>query len=224
MPRTPRVPGRAAGYVRVSTEDQAKHGWSLDAQRHRIEGYCQAKGWELAEVYADEGISALKDRPAFKRMVEDVLADGVSHVVALKLDRLGRSARGLLELFERLEARGVGLVCIDDSIDTSTPSGKLLRTILAGVAEFERDVISERTKTGMAEARRRGARFGKTSTLDPALVARIRADRDAGLSLSAIARALDAEGVPTGQGGRRWYASTVRAVALAVPHELGVSQ
>jgi DNA invertase Pin-like site-specific DNA recombinase len=201
----------------VSTEDQAKHGWSLDAQRHRIEGYCQAKEWELVEVYADEGVSAVKDRPAFKRMVEDVLADGVSHVVALKLDRLGRSARGLLELFERLEARGVGLVCIDDSIDTSTPSGKLLRTILAGVAEFERDVISERTKTGMAEARRRGARFGKVSTLDPAVVERIRTDRAAGLSLSAIARSLDAEGIPTGQGGRRWYASTVRAIALG-PH------
>lgn len=212
MPRKSRVPGRAVGYVRVSTEDQAKHGWSLDAQRQRIDGYCQAMNWELAAVYADEGVSAAKDRPEFERMVADVLADGVSHVVALKLDRLGRSAKGILDLYDRLESKGVGLVCIQDGVDTSTPAGRMLRTILAAVAEFERDVISERTKTGMAAAKAGGRRFGKTSTLDRTLVERIKGMHAGGVSLNRIAGTLNEEGVPTGQGGAQWYASSVKVV------------
>lgn len=201
MPRRPRIPGRAVGYVRVSTDDQVREGWSLDAQRHRIAGYCQAHSWDLVEVYADEGVSAAKERPEFDRMVAEVLADGVSHVVALKLDRLGRSAKGILDLYDKLERKGVGLVCIQDGIDTSTPTGRLLRTILAAVAEFERDVISERTKIGMAEAKRRGATFGKRSALSQEVVARIVGERAQGTSLPRIAEGLNRDGVPPRPGG-----------------------
>jgi DNA invertase Pin-like site-specific DNA recombinase len=210
-PRKPRTPGRAVGYVRVSTADQADHGFSLEAQRQRIAAYCAARGWELVEVYADEGVSALKDRPEFERMVADVLADGVSHIVTLKLDRLGRSAAQLLNLYERMEKKGVSLVTIEDGIDTSTPVGRLLRTVLAAIAEFERDVISQRTKIGMAEAKAQGRVMSK-GQVGADVRARIVAMRSEGMPLAGIAAMLNADGVPTGQGGKQWYGSSVAAV------------
>lgn len=210
------VPGRAVGYVRVSTLDQAREGWSLPAQRRRIAAYCAAKGWELVETYADEGVSAQAERPEFDRMVAEVLADGVSHVVALKLDRLGRSAVGLLNLYDALERKGLSLVTIEDGIDTSTPMGRFLRTVLAAVAELERDTISERTKIGMAEAKRQGKRMGRPPALDEDTVARIVAEHRGGTSLSAIAAGLNDEGVPTAMGGAKWHASTVRSVLVRV--------
>lgn len=216
---TARVPGRAVGYVRVSTADQAEAGHSLDAQRQRIAAYCEARGWQLVEVYADEGRSAMKDRPEFERMKAEVLADGVSHVVALKLDRLGRRAKDLLDLYDSLERKGVALVCIEDSIDTSTPSGRLMRTVLAAVAEFERDTISERTRIGLEAARAKGVRLGKRSTLPAATIRRIRRHRSEGLSYRAVAALLNDDGVATGQGGAQWHASTVRAALLAAEGE-----
>lgn len=212
MPRKPkRVPGRAVGYVRVSTLDQAREGRSLDAQRTRIEAYCVARGWDLVAVYADEGVSATKDRPEFERMRDEVLADGVSHIVALKLDRLGRRAKDLLDLYDAMERKGVALVCIEDSIDTATPAGRLMRTVLAAVAEFERDTISERTKIGLEEARRQGKRLGKEPTIPPDVRARIAALRAEGLGARRIANLLNAEGVPTVKGGP-WNIGTIQRV------------
>lgn len=212
--RKARIPGKAVGYVRTSTDRQDN---SVADQRHRIEQYCSARGWDLAGVYVDQGVSGAKaSRPGLDRMVTDVLGNGVSAIVATKLDRLGRSVAHVIELVDALEAKGVAMVLIDQSIDTSTPAGRLLRNVLASVAEFERDLISERVKAGMAEAKRsKGRRYGKTSQLPDELVARIEAMHAEGASLAAIARALNAEGVPTGQGGRQWYPSTVKA-ALAV--------
>jgi DNA invertase Pin-like site-specific DNA recombinase len=196
----------------VSTADQVETGYSLDAQRQRIAAFCQAKGWELVNVYADEGVSAVKHRPQFEQMVSDVLADGVGHVVALKLDRLGRRASELLTLYDRLERKGVGLAFVVEGIDTSTPTGRLMRTMLAAFAEFERDLISERTKIGMAEAKAQGVRFGRKSELPDEVKARIRKLNAEGVSLNGIAKLLTDEGVPTGQGGQRWYASSVKVV------------
>jgi DNA invertase Pin-like site-specific DNA recombinase len=209
--RKPRIPGKAVAYIRTSTDRQ---GNSVNDQRHRIEAYCTARGWTLAGVYVDEGVSGAKaSRPALDRMVADVLGNGVSAVVSTKLDRLGRSVAHVIELVDQLEAKGVAMVLVDQSIDTSTPAGRLLRNVLASVAEFERDLISERVKAGMAEAKRsKGRRYGKTSQLPDELVGRIGAMRAGGASLATIARTLNAEQVQTGQGGQRWYPSTVSAV------------
>jgi DNA invertase Pin-like site-specific DNA recombinase len=95
------------------------------------------------------------------RMIEDVLGDGIQYIVVKRLDRFGRKAGELLTLLDALERKGVAVVSIDDNIDTSTPSGRLLRTILAGVAEFERDLIRERTKAGLAVARAKGKWVGR---------------------------------------------------------------
>lgn len=203
---------RAVGYVRVSTAEQAREGWSLDAQHRRVAAYCEAKSWPLAHVYEDAGVSALKHRPGWERLLTDVLADGVTHVVALKLDRFGRSALDLLSTYDVLERKGVALVCIEDSIDTSTPAGRLMRTVLAAVAEFERDLISERTRAGLAEARAQNKRLGRPAVLGETVVDRIRAEKAAGTSLAAIARQLNDEQVPTAHGGAKWWPSTIRDV------------
>lgn len=217
---------KAVGYVRVSTLDQAREGWSLSAQRRRIRDYCAARGWKLVRIYADEGLSGAngKTRPAFEEMVADVLADGISYVVALKLDRLGRSAAQLLNLYERLERKGTALVCVEDSIDTSNPQGRLLRTVLSGVAEFERDIIAQRTRNGLEAARQAGKRLGAVPfgwSLDEAgrlvrdeheqsaieLARKLRRRQ----SLRAIADALSAEGFTPKRGGR-WQATQVARI------------
>jgi site-specific DNA recombinase len=153
---------KAVGYVRVSKE--TPDGYSIEAQRQAIEAYCKARGWDLVEVYPDDGVSgAIRpgDRPGMAKMLQDVLADGISYIVVKRLDRFGRKAGELLSLLDALEQKGVAVVSIDDNIDTSTAAGRLLRTILAGVAEFERDLIRERTRAGLAVARQAGKWVGR---------------------------------------------------------------
>jgi site-specific DNA recombinase len=155
---------RAVGYARLSKDGDKEH-YSIEAQRQAIEAYCKARGWDLVKVYVDDGVSGAvhpSERPAMKRMIQDVLADGIQYIVVKRLDRFGRKAGELLSLLDALERKGVAVVSIDDNIDTSTPSGRLLRTILAGVAEFERDLIRERTKAGLAIARQKGKYLGRT--------------------------------------------------------------
>lgn len=202
---------RAVGYVRVSTQDQAREGWSLDGQRRRIRAFCEAKGWPLVELYADEGISAAKTRPGWERLFADVLADGVTHVVALKLDRVGRNAKQLLDAYDTLERKGVALVFIEDSIDTSTPAGRLMRTVLAAIAEFERDLASERTRAGLAEAVAQGKRLGRPVLISDDVEALVLGHREQGLTLRAIAQRLNDDGVPTVQG-RPWHPASVDRV------------
>ena len=215
---------KAVAYVRVSTADQAREGWSLTVQRKRVHAYCEARGWRLSRVYADEGVSSAARRPAFEEMVDDVLADGVDVIVAMKLDRLGRSATGLLSLYERLERKGVRIVTIEDGIDTSTANGRLMRTILAALAEWERDVIRDRTRTGVRAAMEDGRRVGQPpygyTVRDGRLVkhpdeqkilGRIRSRHAAGASLVTIAQELNDAGIPPRRG--RWHPTTVSRAA-----------
>jgi DNA invertase Pin-like site-specific DNA recombinase len=117
---------RAAGYIRVSTERQATEGLSLGEQERRIRAYAEAHGWELVEVFADRGISGRRDdRPALKRLLAEL--HRIDRLIIPKLDRLGRSNRHLLDVFDQLEAADVQLVSVSEAIDTSTPIGKLLR-------------------------------------------------------------------------------------------------
>lgn len=202
---------KAVGYVRVSTQDQAREGWSLDAQRRRITAFCEAKGWPLVEVYADEGVSAAKYRPGWERLFIEALANGVTHVVALKLDRVGRNAKQLLDAYDALERKGVALVFIEDSIDTSTPAGRFMRTVLAAVAEFERDLASERTKDGLAEARAQGKTLGRPALVPEDVEALILRYNQAGMTLRATAQRLNDDGVPTVRGNP-WHPASVDRV------------
>jgi len=157
------TPPRAVVYVRISKENPDGH--SLEAQSQAIQAYCQARGWVLVRIYTDDGVSgavAPDERPGLAELERDVLGDGIQFVIVWRLDRLGRKASDLLAFLDRLERKGVAFVSIDDAIDTSKPEGRLLRTILAGVAEFERELVRQRTKRGLAIARQRGKYLGRT--------------------------------------------------------------
>ncbi len=153
---------RAVGYARVSTEEQAKEGYGLDAQTRSIHAYCQAQGWDLGEVYTDAGKSgkAIVGREELARLLADAEAGGFQRVVFAKLDRLARSLRDLLTICDRLEAASVGIVSIGESIDTGTPGGRMMRNMLGTIAEFERDTSNERTRAGIAEVLRQGITVG----------------------------------------------------------------
>ncbi len=177
---------RAALYARVSTHDQHP-----DAQLVQLRDYASHANLEALE-YVDEGVSGSQDRrPALGALLDAVHRREVDIVVCTKLDRLARSVKHLCDLAADLETRAVAFVVLDQHIDTSTSSGRFLFHTLAAVAELERDLIRERTVSGLAAARRRGKRLGRPPRLDSEGVARVRRLREAGHSLRAIGRLLD---------------------------------
>jgi len=152
---------KAVGYVRVSTEEQAREGLSLDAQEEKIRAYCTAKGWRLVRIYRDEGFSG-KDlnRPALQEMLRDLKADGIQAVVVAKLDRLTRSVRDLGYLIDDL-FDGVALASVEESLDTTTAGGRFVLNILGAVAQWERETISERTRNTLRFKREHGEWVGR---------------------------------------------------------------
>lgn len=148
---------RVALYARVSTSDQRP-----EVQVHTLTEYARACGLAIAETYVDHGVSGAKDRrPALDALLRDARRRRFDVLAVVKLDRLARSTRHLTNLAAELEAVGVDLVVLDQNIDTTTPAGRFLFNTLAAVAELERDLIRERTRAGMAAAKRRGARIGR---------------------------------------------------------------
>ena len=152
---------KAVGYVRVSTEEQAREGLSLDAQEEKIRAYCTAKGWRLVRIYRDEGFSG-KDlnRPGLQSLIQDLKNDGFEAVVVAKLDRLTRSVRDLGYLIDDL-FDGVALASVEESLDTTTAGGRFVLHILGAVAQWERETISERTRSTLRFKRERGEWVGR---------------------------------------------------------------
>jgi len=136
------------GYARVSTKDQ-----NLDSQLDQL----TKAGCEL--IFQEKASGAKKDRPELDRMLGQLRKGDVVYI--FKLDRLGRSMKHLLDLVSQLEEKGVGLVSLSDSINTTTPQGRLVLNLFASLAEFERDLIRERTKAGLQSARARGRKGGR---------------------------------------------------------------
>jgi len=175
---------RLALYCRVSTIEQ-----HVEPQLHALRSYAEARGLEVAGEYLDEGISGAKDRrPALDRLLADARRRVFDVIACVKLDRLARSVHHPTSLAREFQALGIDLVVLDQAIDTSTPAGRLLFHVLGSIAEFERDLIRERTVAGMTSAKRRGARIGRPrTTLSKSQVAEA---ARAGNSLAAIARLL----------------------------------
>lgn len=206
---------RAVAYARVSTDEQARSGLGLGAQRRVAEAEAARHGWTVEHV-ADEGVSGSvrpEDRPGLGPALASLNA-GDALIVA-KLDRLGRSALDVLRLAESARDKGWRLVACDLGLDTGTPVGAFTLTALAAVAQLERDLIAQRTRDALAELKRRGVRLGRPVTLDGDTRKRIVALRERGLPLRAIADLLNEEGVPTAHGGS-WHGSTVRGVLRSV--------
>jgi DNA invertase Pin-like site-specific DNA recombinase len=167
----------------------------------------------LAEVIEDAGYSA-KDlnRPGIAYALERLRRGEAGTLVVAKLDRLSRSLLDFAALMERSRREGWALVILDLGVDTTTPAGEMMANVMATFAQYERLLIGQRTKDALAVKRSQGVRLGRPQLLDVAVVGRIVAERAQGLSTPAIAERLNRDGVPTAQGGRKWYPSTVRAV------------
>lgn len=204
---------RVLGYVRVSTEEQADNGAGLDAQRAAIRAECERRGWELVELIEDGGYSAKNlKRPGIQGAISRLKGGEADALVVAKLDRLSRSLIDFAGLMAQAQGEGWGLVALDLGVDTSTPSGELMANVLASFAQYERRLIGQRTREGMAEKRAQGHHMGRRSVVPLRVKRRIQRQRKRGLSLQLIANGLNADGVPTGQGGAQWYPSSVRAV------------
>lgn len=203
------------GYIRVSTDEQAESGLGLAAQRQTIQSEADARGWNV-EWYVDEGYSA-KDlnRPGVQGALASLENGGPKLLVVAKLDRLSRSLLDFATLLARAGERGWELVSLDLGVDTSSPMGRFVANLMANVAQLERELIGQRTKEALEAKRRQGVTLGRPRVMSHDVRERILRERRGGRGLSAIARDLNREAVPTARGGKQWYPSTVKAVEMA---------
>ena len=177
---------RTAIYARVSTTGQ---GQSPEMQVRELREYCERRGWQIAGEYVDAGISGAKDsRPELNRLMADAHRRRFDAVVVWKFDRFARSVSHLVRALETFNALGVAFVSLSEQMETSTPTGKMVFTVLAAVAELERSLIAERVRAGLRNAKAKGTRLGRPRTrLDAAEIDRLRAQ---GRTIREIADAL----------------------------------
>lgn len=200
------------GYLRVSTAEQAASGYGLKAQEAAIRAAVKQRGWKLAGIIRDKGASGKSlDRPGLREALEKIAAGEVEGLVVAKLDRLSRSVidfGGLLDWFHEAAAT---LVALDFDLDTSTPTGRLIATIMMAMAEWERETIGVRTADGLAAARAEGKPIGPVAVSDrPEVARRIQELKDRGLSYRQIAEQLNEDGIATLRGGKKWRVSSVQ--------------
>ncbi len=178
---TPRV----ALYARVSTTDQSTESQLLDLRR-----YVADRGWHLHREYTDTGVSGTKDsRPALNQLMDDAKKRKFSVVLVWRFDRFARSTRHLINALDEFRNLGVDFVSYQENIDTSSPLGSAIFTIISAVAQLERDIIAERVKAGLRRAVEAGKQLGRPNgtSLDVEAIHRLRSE---GLSLMRIAKAL----------------------------------
>ena len=173
-------------YMRVSTKG---HGQTTDTQAVALQEYAERRAFDIVE-YRDEGISGSKDsRPGLDRLMKDARARRFDVVIVARFDRFARSVSHLLRALEEFNHLGIDFVSVNESIDTSTPMGKMIFTVLGAVAELERNLIKERVQMGISRARKQGKALGRPRVeVDPLQVAGLRA---MGLSWNQIAEKLD---------------------------------
>ena len=141
---------RVALYTRVSTEDQAKEGYSLSAQMERLEAYCDAQGWDIVERYVDDGHSGRSiRRPAYRRMMEE--REKWDIVLVMKMDRIHRNSKNFMGMMEDLERWGKKFSSMSESLDTSNAVGRFVVDIIQRIAQLESEQIGERTYMGMRQ-------------------------------------------------------------------------
>jgi DNA invertase Pin-like site-specific DNA recombinase len=168
---------RAAIYARVSTNN----GQDPHMQIRELKEYCKRRGWEIVGEYVDAGVSGAKEhRPQLDVLLAACRKRRVDAVVVYRYDRFARSLRQLVNALEEFRSLGIEFISLHEGVDTSTPNGRLVFGIFASIAEFERELIRDRVKSGIAAARSKGKRLGRPGvSVD---VARIAALRASGLS------------------------------------------
>src|ERR1035441_3391112 len=177
---------RMAIYARVSTTN---HGQDVTLQTRELEQFAQARGWHLVDSYLDLGISGSKDkRPELDRLMADAHKRRFDVVCVWRFDRFARSVSHLLRALETFNALGIAFVSLSEQMDTTTPTGKMVFTVLGAVAELERSLIVERVRAGLRNARAKGKTLGRPRVAVDA--DRVRLLRSQGASLRSIAASL----------------------------------
>src|ERR1039457_4152089 len=167
MSSSPSPALRAALYLRVSTSNQTTENQRIDLER-----VAALRGWNIVEIFQDEGISGSKgrsDRPALDRMLKDAVRGRFDLIAGWSIDRLGRSLQHLIETVNELQAVGVDLYMHQQAIDTTTPAGKLAFSIFGAFSAFERSLIRERVIYGLDRAKRNGTKLGRPTNLNDAV-------------------------------------------------------
>jgi len=218
---------KAAIYIRVSTVGQAEDGISLEAQQARAEAWVVARGAELVGVFRDAGISGgkMRNRPELKKAIETACRQRAALVV-YSLSRLARSTRDALEISERLDRSGADLVSLSEEIDTTSAAGRMVFRMLAVLAEFERDLVSERTRLALSHLRKQGRKLGgrvpygydvdgagylRENEGEQRIIELMLHQRACGASFPKIAESLNSQGICT-KLGKAWYPMTVSKV------------
>ncbi|MCT7986394.1 recombinase family protein [Laspinema sp. A4] len=219
-------------YIRVSTEEQAKEGVSIPAQVEKLTAYCQQQGLTVVQTLIDEGVSAgkfLSTRPGGSQLVELVRSKTVRNIVAVKLDRLFRNAADALTSLDQWDKLGASLHLLDFngmSLDSSSPMGRMMLTMVAGFAELERNLCKQRTRDALQHKKANkqaysrpvyGYQVDETGKMTPdaneqeaiSLIHQMRGD---GASLRTIAAKLTELGYKTKRGGKQWYAATIKGI------------
>jgi site-specific DNA recombinase len=218
----------ATAYIRVSTEGQVVEGVSLDAQRAKIQAWCELNDYTLGNIFVDAGISGSRadNRPELQKALTVCSSGGA--LIVYSLSRLARSTADTLSIADMLQKKGVDLVSLSERIDTTTAAGKMVFRMLAVLSEFERDQISERTTTAMQHKKSQGERVGsipygftlsddgvnlepnKTEQKILSTVQKLRAE---GLTFRAIADKLEKRGFKP--RGKKWHPQTVSNIVKA---------
>nr|WP_313774280.1 recombinase family protein [Mycobacterium sp.] len=198
-------------YSRVSTEEQADSRNGLEAQRAALDAEAARRGWTV-EHYADEGVSGKVMGPQLVEVLQLLASGQADGLVVAKLDRLSRSIINAATTIDNARRQGWSLVVLDMDLDLTTAAGRMIAGQLILFAQYERELIGERTKAGLAAKKARGERIGRPRLATPGVVRRIVLDRNAGLSFGRIARALETEAILSPAGRPTWQASTVRRI------------
>lgn len=209
---------RLIGYTRVSTDEQARSGLGLDAQREAITAEAHRRDWAI-EWIADAGMSGKTINSGLRRaldMCETGQADGI---VVVKMDRLARSVRHAADIMHAASTQGWNLVILEGGIDLATPSGRAMAAMLATFSEYEREMISKRTKDALAQRKSRGLPLGRKRLVRPDIVHRIVVERESGRSFAAIATDLTAAHLMSPAGRPAWQESSVRRIYQATQRE-----
>jgi DNA invertase Pin-like site-specific DNA recombinase len=216
---------RAITYGRVSTGRQAASGISLDDQAEKLAEVVESRGWIHIAHMTDPGLSGRKmtNRKGLLDALARLDRNEADVLVAAKIDRVSRSTTDFARLLDQAEKKGWKLVVLDADVDTTTAAGRLLVDVVSAAASFESRRIGERAKSVHAVRRSQGKRAGQQPLLPNEVRLRIATDHAAGVSLNAIAKHLNDEGVPTAKGGR-WYASTVSHVVHSVEVDMELAK
>ena len=218
---------KAVAYIRVSTTGQAEEGVSLEAQEAKVRAWADLNGYDMGAVFCDAGISGSKaNRPGLASALAAVGRDDA--LVVYSLSRLARNTAHTLEIATQLEKQGADLVSLSEKIDTTSAAGKMVFRMLAVLAEFERDQVSERTKAAMGYKKTQGQRVGSIpygkrlavngvdlidDEAEQEIIRLVRGLRHNGYTLAAIAAELDARGFKP--RGTKWHAQTIKNITQA---------